>query len=62
VSIAIVPAYLIEEADRRIDKALAGRPCDDEEREDIRRALLSHFNEHGTFPDFQLKAKDTPHA
>ena len=55
--LVIVPEALRAAIDAAIDKELAGRPCDPGERDDIFRALLTYFDQHGTIPEFTLKSK-----
>lgn len=54
--LVIVPNSLRDQIHAAIDKALAGRPCDDETREHLYGQLLDYFDEHGTIPDFTLNA------
>jgi len=53
----IVPNYVADEINVAIDKALDGRPCPPEARENIYNTLLLHFHEHGAIPDFTLEGK-----
>lgn len=50
----IVPNYIADEINAAIDKALDGRPCPPEARENIYNTVLLHFHEHGAIPDFSL--------
>ena len=50
----IVHNDLRDAIDAAIDVALAGRPCDDDGREDIFRRLLGYYDDHGRIPDFTL--------
>lgn len=50
----IVPNTLRDAIHAAIDKALDGRPCDDESREVLYGQLLMYFNEHGRIPEFDL--------
>ena len=56
--LVIVPNSLSDKIHAAIDKALDGRPCDDETREHLYGQLLSYFDEHGVIPDFELHAKE----
>lgn len=58
MTLAIVPNVLRDVIQAAIDKALAGRPIEAEEREHVYHDLLAHFDEHGVIPDFDLKAND----
>lgn len=55
--LVIVPNALSDAIHAAINKALDGRPCEPEEREDIYAAILAHYDEHGVIPDFTLTAK-----
>ena len=50
----IVPNYVSDAINAEIDRALDGRPCDDESREFIFNGLLQHFDEHGVVPQITL--------
>jgi hypothetical protein len=54
MSLVIVPNALSDLINASIDRALAGRPCDDESRQHIFSGLLAHYDEHGTVPEITL--------
>ena len=56
--IVIVPNRVRDEINRRLDAALAGRPCDAETREQLYSALLAYFDQHGQVPEFTLEPAD----
>lgn len=56
----IVTNALRDDIHRRIDAALAGRPCSADERESIYQQLLAYFDEHGVLPDFSLTPPSDP--
>lgn len=53
--LVIVPNTLRNAIHAAIDKALAGRPCDDASREIIYYQILAYYDDHGRLPDFTLK-------
>lgn len=53
--LVVVPNSLRDLLLAAIDKALVGRPCDDESREILYQQLLDYYDEHGTIPDFDLR-------
>lgn len=56
--LVIVPDWLSANINSAIDKALDGRPCGPFDRDMIFQQLLSHYDEHGTIPDFSLTANE----
>jgi len=59
VAIVIVPTYILEEANQLLGAALDRVPqikrhLSDEDKEYFRSQLLGYFNEHGSFPPFEI--------
>lgn len=57
-AIVIVPDALRDGINSEIDRALAGRPCAPDERDDIYQTMLRHYAEHGSVPSITLNAKE----
>lgn len=53
----IIPNVLHDAINQAINKALAGRPCDEHSREQVYQSVLAYYDDHGTIPDFELKEK-----
>ena len=60
MTLVIVPNSLDAAIHAAIDKALEGRPCDDESRGVIYQQVLDYYYEHGAMPDFQLLTEPQP--
>lgn len=59
----ILPNYISDEIDRRIDAAIANTPDAAPDRELFRETLIAHFAETGTVADFTLAKKhEVPEA
>jgi hypothetical protein len=55
--IVVVPLALREAINAEIDRALAGRPIDHEERRIVYRRLLTIYNDTGKIPSITLRDK-----
>jgi len=53
----IVPNYLADEINARLDAQIALHPDAEADRDIFYSQLLSFFDEHGTIPDFSLAKK-----
>lgn len=59
MSLIILPNYISDEIDRRIDEAIADTPDAAADRELFRETLIAHFAETGQVASFTLvKASD----
>ena len=56
----IVPDYISDEIDRRLDEAIAKHPDAGKDRAILRSQLVAYVNEHGRVPDFNLAPKGEP--
>jgi hypothetical protein len=54
----VVPNYIHEEIERKLDAAITACPDAAKDREALRAQLLDHLNEYGVVPDFSLKKSD----
>jgi hypothetical protein len=55
----IVPNYVRDAINAKLDAALADVPDAEKDREHLYNGLLMYFNEHGAIPDFSIvKAVD----
>lgn len=54
----IVPNYLRDEINRRLDTEIAKHPDAEKDREVLYGMLLDHVNETGVIPDFTLAKKE----
>ena len=54
----ILPNYISDEIDRRIDEAIAATPDAAPDRELFRETLIAHFAETGRVADFTLVKRD----
>jgi hypothetical protein len=52
--LVVVPEYLRQELERRLDEQIALCPVAAVDRDELYRQLLAYVNEHGTIPDFSL--------
>ena len=50
----IVPNYVRDAINAKLDAALAEVPAAEKDREHLYHGLLMYFNEHGVIPDFTL--------
>jgi len=57
MSIVIVPNYLCDEINAKLDSAIAECPGAEKDRDELFRMLLAYFDEHGVIPDFSLARK-----
>ena len=55
----IVPAYVDQAIEAKLDAAFAGLPYTAEDRQYVRDELLAYFDRYGTLPDFTLEKKGT---
>ncbi len=54
----VVPNALRDAINAKLDTAIAACPGAAGDREELYRQLLSHFDEHGEIPSFDLVPKD----
>lgn len=57
MSYVIVPNYISDAIYAKVDAAIANAPDAAPDREYFYGLLLKYFDEHGSIPDFELKAK-----
>jgi hypothetical protein len=57
MKLLIVPNVVSDAINGEIDRALAGRPIQEEERERIFKAMLNHWDETGTLGELTLEKK-----
>ena len=57
---AIIPDYVSDEIDRRLEAALAETPAAEKDRQQLRAQLVSYFVDHGMVPDFSLEKIKKP--
>jgi hypothetical protein len=57
---AIVPNFVSEAINAKLDKALKDCPEAEKKRSSLFSQLLSYFDEHGELPDFTLTKKEEP--
>lgn len=50
----IVPNYLADELNEKLDAEIAKHPAAEKDRETLFSQLLAYVNEHGVIPDFSL--------
>ncbi len=60
--IVIVPNYVRDAINAKLDAAIAECPGAESERDSLYEQLLGYFNEHGRLPDFTLRKKDDHEA
>lgn len=53
----VVPNYIADEINRKLDAEIAKHPGAAKDREVLYSQLLGYVNEHGTVPDFSLEPK-----
>lgn len=53
----IVPNYIGDEIDRKLDAEIASHPDAAKDRAVLRGQLIDYFAKHGTIPDFSLERK-----
>ncbi len=52
--LVVVPNYLRDEINRRLDAEIAKEPAAEKDREALYLQLLTYFNEYGMIPDFTI--------
>jgi len=55
----IVPVEIHDAINAEIDRALAGRPIADAERDLTYSVMLEHFDKYGKVPSIRLNPKET---
>jgi hypothetical protein len=55
--LVILPNYISEEIDRRLDAEFAKHPNAAPDRELFRSQLIAYVDEHGVIPDFSLEKR-----
>ena len=59
MSLYILPNYIGNEIDRKLDAAIQDAPAAEKDREFLRGQLIEYFAEHGVVPESTLaKARD----
>ncbi len=58
MTLLLVPNFVRDAINAAINRELDGRPIADDERENLYRMLLSHYDEHGEIPEFSLTARN----
>ena len=56
----VVPIYILEEIETKLDAAIQEHPEAEVDRENYRQILLNYVDEHGVIPDFRLEKRPTP--
>jgi hypothetical protein len=56
----IVPTYIIDAINAKLDAALADVPDAAKDREHLYSSLLTYFSEHGVIPDFSIAKVGAP--
>jgi hypothetical protein len=56
----ILPNYISDLIDQKVEEAIAKVPEAAPDRELFRQELINHFAEHGNVPDFTLAKKEKP--
>lgn len=59
MSFVIIPNYIDEEIDRRLDAAIKEHPGAAADREVLRQQLVDYFAVTGLVPDFSLQKKES---
>lgn len=54
----IVPNYIGDEIDRKLDAEIEKHPNAAKDRHFLRGQLIDYFAKHGAVPDFSLEPKD----
>ncbi len=57
---AIIPDYVSNEIDRKLDAALAETPDAKKDRDHLKAQLTAYFVDHGVVPDFSLAKLEKP--
>lgn len=57
-ALVIVPNYVRDAINKRIDDAIVVEPGAAAEREQIYKTLVAYFSEYGAVPDFTLKRRE----
>jgi len=55
----IIPDYISDEIDRKLDAAIAQHPDAEKDRAYLRSQLVAYLDEHGIIPDFSLQKTTT---
>lgn len=51
---AIVPTYILDKVNAKLDAAIAEHPDAEKDRDELRSQILGYVNEHGVVPEFSL--------
>ena len=54
----LVPTYVIDAINAKLDEALAACPDAAPDRDTLYSTLLAYFDEHGTLPEFYLARRE----
>jgi hypothetical protein len=60
MSFYVVPDYVYDHIQRRLDAVISEHPDAEKDREHLYRQLLEVFNETGQIPEFTLKRTSAP--
>lgn len=55
----IVPNYIADEINARLDAEIEKHPRAARDRDELYRQLVSYVNDHGVIPDFSLEPRDS---
>ncbi len=55
--IVVVPNYIYDEINERLDVEIAKHPDAEKDRDELRSQLIAYVDEHGHVPDFSLSRK-----
>ena len=55
--IVVVPDYISDEIDRKLDAAIEQHPGAEKDRAVLRSQLIAYVDEYGRVPDFELERK-----
>ena len=58
--LVVVPVYIWDEIDRKLDAAFVEHPDAEKDRDVLRSQLIAYVDEHGRIPDFQLMCNEAP--